>query len=120
MHHAASVKHLSYFDFYRLNRSAWVSIQEHICRISSRAGFVVAFRQVFPLNDAKFASVNRSAPLCSCHLRRLGLIEGKENRLSVPKPRFDVARLRWPILPRLNPVFSTKPLMLRGPCREQI
>jgi hypothetical protein len=118
MHHAASVKHLSYFDFHRLNRSAWVSIQEHICRISSRAGFVVTFRQVLPLNDAKFASVNRSTPLHRRHLRRLGLIEGKENRFSVPEPRFDVARLRWLILPRLDPVFRTKPLPLRGPRLE--
>jgi hypothetical protein len=103
MHHAASVKHLSYFDFYRLNRSAWVSIQEHICRISSRAGFVVAFRQVLSLNDAKLASVNRRAPLRRCHLRRLGLI-GRPRSLH-----------RWPILARLDPVFRTKPLMLRGP-----
>jgi hypothetical protein len=54
---------------------------------------------------------------------RLKYLFGRFDLIGMPQDLSDIAngrRHRWPILPRLDPVFRAQPLMLRGPRREQI
>jgi len=61
VHHAVSVKHLSYFDFYRSNRSTWEPIEKHARRSPPGLCFMMALRKILLLADRKVAAINRLA-----------------------------------------------------------